>query len=290
MGATLRNRIAFQARAACAAAFVLTMSLSPAHAKSDAELLAALPLPPAIDRLIGLPQTYQKGRAVHLALITREAERAGLPAAVADAVSHVESRFNPMAVGGVGEVGLMQIRPQTAAMLGYKGGLTGLFDPETNVHFGVKYLAHAWVLAKGDLCRALMKYRAGWGEERMSPLSAEYCRRARQHLAAIGSPLADGAAPAATEVSSSFAEQVPSVGRSPARTSPSSNRVRVAAVGPVEVPQALNLSQAEMDFRRELKRARSQVRNGTRTTVDTQRYWTAHEARIREIKARLKVH
>src|SRR3954469_23160001 len=58
-----------------------------------------------------------------------------------------------------------------------------------------KYLAEAWRLANGNLCRALMKYRAGWGEERLSPLSQEYCRRARVHLANIGSPLA-GATPA----------------------------------------------------------------------------------------------
>jgi hypothetical protein len=77
----------------------------------------------------------------------------------------------------VGEVGLMQIRPQTAAMLGYGGDAAGLFEPETNVRFGVAYLARAWELAGGDLCRALMKYRAGWGEERMTPLSVEYSRR-----------------------------------------------------------------------------------------------------------------
>ena len=152
----------------------------------------ALPLLPSIDGLIGLPQTYTQARSAYLALITREAEERGFPAAIADAVAKVESGFNPNAVGGVGEIGLMQIRAHTAAMLGYKGGISGLFEPETNVRLGVAYLARAWELAKGDVCRALMKYRAGWGEERMSPLSVEYCRRARAHLAAIGSPLRRG--------------------------------------------------------------------------------------------------
>src|SRR6185503_16833555 len=103
----------------------------------------------------------------------------------------VESRYDPKAVGSLGEVGLMQIRPRTAALLGYKGEAIGLAEPETNVRLGVAYLARAWQLANGDVCRALMKYRGGWGEERMTLLSAEYCRRARSHLAAIGSPLAD---------------------------------------------------------------------------------------------------
>jgi len=37
-----------------------------------------------------------------------------------------------------------------------------------NIHYGVTYLSQAWRLANGDLCRALMKYRAGHGEEMMS--------------------------------------------------------------------------------------------------------------------------
>jgi hypothetical protein len=54
----------------------------------------------------------------------------------------------------------------------------------------VTYLGEAWRLAGGDLCRALMKYRAGHGEEIMSALSMTYCGRARAHLAAVGSPFA----------------------------------------------------------------------------------------------------
>jgi len=123
---------------------------------------------------------------------------AGLPPDLADAVARVESAFNPDAVGKVGEVGLMQVRPETANMLGYRGPVAGLFEPETNIRYGVAYLSRSWQLASGDVCRALMKYRAGWGEERMTPLSVEYCRRARRHLAAIGSPLARGAEPLAT--------------------------------------------------------------------------------------------
>src|SRR5215218_441126 len=187
-------------RGVCAAAAV---ALSPVTATAQAEpdragaqAFPTLPLPPAIEGLVGMPQTYTAARSSYLALITSEAEQRGLPAALADAIAQVESRYDPKAVGSLGEVGLMQIRPRTAALLGYKGEAAGLAEPETNVRLGVAYLARAWQLAKGDVCRALMKYRAGWGEERMSPLSVEYCRRARSHLAAIGSPLADEARPA----------------------------------------------------------------------------------------------
>jgi hypothetical protein len=91
----------------------------------------------------------------------------------------------------------MQIRPQTAAMLGYKGDEATLFQPEINVRYSVTYLVGAWRKADGDVCRTLMKYRAGHGEERMSPLSVEYCNRAKGYLASIGSPLAQGALPIA---------------------------------------------------------------------------------------------
>ena len=69
------------------------------------------------------------------------------------------------------------------------------------------YLAKAWRLAGGDLCRALMKYRAGHGEEIMSARSRIYCNRARNRLVAMNSAfvspdavaaIAPIAAPAAT--------------------------------------------------------------------------------------------
>ena len=134
-------------------------------------------------------------RPLYLEVVRRESVSHGLPPAVADAVVRIESGYNPAAVGTVGEVGLMQVRPATAAMLGFKGTHAELADPATNIRYGVAYLAKAWRLAGGDLCRALMKYRAGHGEESMSPLSAEYCRRARTHLAAIGWSPGDNAEP-----------------------------------------------------------------------------------------------
>jgi hypothetical protein len=64
-----------------------------------------------------------------------------------------------------------------------------LFDPATNIHYGVMYLARAWAQSGGNACRALMKYRAGTGEESYSPLSIQYCRRAGAWLSAQNSPL-----------------------------------------------------------------------------------------------------
>jgi soluble lytic murein transglycosylase-like protein len=121
-------------------------------------------------------------------MVEQEVRKTGLPADIADAVVHVESNYDPSAIGGVGEIGLMQIRPETAAMLGFRGSAEDLAKPEINIHYGVTYLSKAWRLANGDLCRTLMKYRAGHGEEVMTPRSQNYCNRARSHLAALGSP------------------------------------------------------------------------------------------------------
>jgi len=118
-----------------------------------------------------------------------EAEKRGLPSAMADAVMRVESNYNPAARGKDGEYGLMQIMPPTARMLGLQGPVETLADPETNIRLGVRYLADAWRLAKGDICTAAMKYRAGHGESRFSVLSVRYCERVRQHLASVGYPV-----------------------------------------------------------------------------------------------------
>ncbi|MFC0284094.1 transglycosylase SLT domain-containing protein [Camelimonas abortus] len=120
----------------------------------------------------------------------REAARAsGVPPELADAVATVESGYNPAAAGADGEVGLMQVLPSTARLLGFSGPLAELAQPETNIRYGVAYLAGAWRLAGGDICTAVMKYRAGHAESRFSHRSVEYCRRVRAHLARLGYPV-----------------------------------------------------------------------------------------------------
>ena len=56
-----------------------------------------LPFPPEVGDLIGLRQTYAKGRNAHLALIRREAERYRVPPELADAVAQIESAYDPHA-------------------------------------------------------------------------------------------------------------------------------------------------------------------------------------------------
>jgi soluble lytic murein transglycosylase-like protein len=135
---------------------------------------------------------YPVGRSAHLAAIRAQAAALRVPVDLADAVAMVESAYDPHAVGLVDEIGLMQVRPAIARQFGFEGTIQDLFEPETNIRLGVAYLAGAWERSGGNLCQALMKYRAGWDETQMSALSLEYCRRAVVHLTAIGSPLARG--------------------------------------------------------------------------------------------------
>jgi hypothetical protein len=231
-----------------------------------------LPLPPQVDRLVGFEPTYSSRRIAYVGLIRRKAEEQGLPPAIADAVAHIESAFNPQAVGGVGEIGLMQIRPQTALMLGYRGPPSGLFEPDTNVHYSVTYLTGAWRRAGGDLCRTLMKYRAGHGEERMTPLSVEYCRRARSYLAAIGSPLGHGAVPSVIRPEGPF------------------RAVALAATGPADTTTDREAGQPAPAFgasRPAGKQTSARQLSSLRKLRGPQ-FWAAHEARVKRIVAKLK--
>lgn len=137
------------------------------------------------------------GHSDYLAIIARESALAGIPRELVQAVMTVESGFNPSAVGAAGEIGLMQIMPGTARMLGFSGSLAELADPEINIAYGTAYLAGAWRLANHDICTAAMKYRAGHGETQFSFLSVEYCARVRAELAALGFPVT-GSIPQAT--------------------------------------------------------------------------------------------
>jgi soluble lytic murein transglycosylase-like protein len=154
--------------------------------------------PPALQGMEGVTEglaaagarvRYHKGRALYHGLVVRNAIRDGLPPAIADAVVRTESGYDPNVTGGVGEIGLMQVRPSTARMLGFTGTLEELREPRTNIRLGVAYLAGAWRLADGDICTAVMKYRAGHGETRFSPRSVDYCVRVRSYLAEANYPV-----------------------------------------------------------------------------------------------------
>lgn len=100
-------------------------------------------------------------RAAFDALVSRHAAANGLPEALVHRVIVRESRYNPRAISK-GNYGLMQIRLGTARAMGYRGGVEGLLDADTNMTYAVKYLAGAYRAAGGNHDRAVMNYARGY--------------------------------------------------------------------------------------------------------------------------------
>jgi len=123
--------------------------------------------------------------SAYSAIIARYATEYSVPLSLAHAVIQVESNYRPGLVGSAGEIGLMQIKPATARMLGYSGSVSGLHDPETNIRFGMKYLSKAKELGGGSTCGTILKYNAGHAATRMNPTSSAYCAKVTKLIAGI---------------------------------------------------------------------------------------------------------
>jgi soluble lytic murein transglycosylase-like protein len=123
------------------------------------------------------------GKAAIEDLVAKHAESQDVPPALAQALVQVESSFNPKATGRNGEIGLFQIKPQTARAMGYTGSAKGLYDAETNVAVGMKYLAQAHDRAGGDTCGTLLRFNAGLDAKRASKGSNRFCAKVKKAMA-----------------------------------------------------------------------------------------------------------
>jgi soluble lytic murein transglycosylase-like protein len=70
-------------------------------------------------------------------IIKRYSKTYGVPFGLARAVVKVESGFRANARGKAGEIGLMQVKLSTARGLGYTGSAKGLYNPDTNIRYGM---------------------------------------------------------------------------------------------------------------------------------------------------------
>jgi len=115
-------------------------------------------------------------------IINEMARKHHVPVALAHAIIRVESNYNARAHGRAGEIGLMQIKPATARHMGYSGSDRALYNPRTNLEYGMKYLSKAHHLSGGNLCRTILKYNAGHSAKQMNPTSARYCSRVKNYM------------------------------------------------------------------------------------------------------------
>ena len=70
-------------------------------------------------------------------IVRKYAEQYGFDWRLIVAQMYLESQFNPIATSAAGAIGLMQLTPETAAVLGIKD----LHDPDNSISGGIKYLA-----------------------------------------------------------------------------------------------------------------------------------------------------
>ncbi|MEM1204498.1 MAG: lytic transglycosylase domain-containing protein [Acidobacteriota bacterium] len=103
-------------------------------------------------RLVPIP----KGSGLE-PLIRRHALQQGLSPRLVQSVVQVESGYNPRALSNKGAIGLMQLMPGTARLL----GVSDPWDPEQNIQGGTRYLREQLDRFSGSLELALAAYNAG---------------------------------------------------------------------------------------------------------------------------------
>lgn len=96
------------------------------------------------------------GRSEMEELVTRYASAYDIDPDLIRAVITHESSWRPQVRSPAGAVGLMQLMPATAEMLGVDP-----LDPAQNIEGGVRYLAGLLAMFGGDLDTALVAYNAG---------------------------------------------------------------------------------------------------------------------------------
>ncbi|MDA3856841.1 MAG: lytic transglycosylase domain-containing protein [Roseovarius sp.] len=94
-------------------------------------------------------------------LINKYADLYEVPRSLVHRLAIRESRHRPNARNGP-YYGLLQILPQTARTMGFRGAPRDLLDGETNLKYGVKYLRGAYIVADGDPDDAIMWYARGY--------------------------------------------------------------------------------------------------------------------------------
>jgi hypothetical protein len=92
-------------------------------------------------------------------LIDKSAQEYGIDPGLVRLVVQKESGYNSQAVSPKGAMGLMQLMPGTASLLGVQDP----FNPAQNIDGGVRYLKQCMERFDNNVCLALAAYNAGPG-------------------------------------------------------------------------------------------------------------------------------
>jgi len=111
---------------------------------------------------VPVPPDLHPGETPEMRVLIRKwAKIHDIPESLLHRVIQRESDYRAGARNGP-YYGLMQILPQTARGMGYRGEAAGLLDAETNLEFAGRYLKGAWMVARGDEAAAVMWYAKGY--------------------------------------------------------------------------------------------------------------------------------
>jgi soluble lytic murein transglycosylase-like protein len=116
----------------------------------------------AIAVLASCASANAQSRAQYEATVAAHAKANLVPEELVHRVIVRESKYQPKLIGRGGAIGMMQIKLATARGLGYTGTAEGLRDAETNLTYGIKYLAGAYRAAKGDFDQAVRYFAGGY--------------------------------------------------------------------------------------------------------------------------------
>ena len=111
---------------------------------------------PVVPGIVSPERTVSGGWENHIAPL---AAKYGVEEALVRAVIRMDSGGQTGAVSPKGAMGLMQLMPGTARML----GVDDPFDPVQNLEGGIKYLSQLSDKYQGDLVKTLAAYNAGPG-------------------------------------------------------------------------------------------------------------------------------
>ena len=118
----------------------------------------------------------------HAALVERLTVSEGLPSNLLHAIVRKESAYNPRVVSYADAIGLMQLLPKTAfkvaGQLGLEANREALFNPETNLRLGARYLSTLLRELDGQPLLAIAAYNAG--PHRVRPWLALSARGSRK--------------------------------------------------------------------------------------------------------------
>lgn len=113
-------------------------------------------------------------------LVAEVSRRENLPPELLRAVIEKESGYRPCAVSRKGAQGLMQLMPETAALL----GVDDVFDPRQNVQAGARFLKQLLRRYEGNVPLALAAYNAGPGRVEAAG-GVPFIRETREYVKAI---------------------------------------------------------------------------------------------------------